>query len=280
MAGLAEQLPLLLKELPTLLLLSDVVFYVFGILFFGSIAVRGFRGYLHPAAHFGLRILLGMVSVVGGMAMTSLFSFLSSGAYGLLNLDTLAGSLLSSLILAGGLYLVSFRLIDVPSLKKRIRRMEERIKRGQAVAAEKRGWKDPVKVIGILIIAGLVGFSLLQFKGFPRPSEELLSSIGISPGDLEGLKALGGGTQGCAAALTLLQSLGNFDNLPPVTDTGQKSIFEREAHSRVTDMRKAFVEGEDYTVALTEGQQICYSKQSQFCDCVDVSQFSSAPEGG
>ena len=275
-SSLAQNAPAFLQHLPTLLFLSDVMFYVFGTLFFGSIAVKGFRGYLHPLAHFGLRVLMGIAGMIGGLAFQGWLPFLNTGIYQLFRLDILAGALISSAVFGVGLYLISFRLINIKALKMRIEKMEGRIKKAKSIPEGKRGWKDPLKAVGIVIIIVLAGLSLLSFRGFPRLSENLLSSLGVTEQDVQAISGIQGGQvpEGCVPPLTLLQTAGLQSNtLPVARDPAVQNAIEQHGGSKVVEMRKTAIEGTDYFIAFTENQHLCYSTKTQFCSCIDVSGF-------
>lgn len=277
-----QNLPVILKQLPELLFLTDIIFYVFGVLFFGSLAMKGFRGSLHFASHFGLRVVMGIISMMGGLALRGLFPFLNEGIYQLFQADLLAGTLVTSIILGVGLYLVSFRLINVTALQKRIEKIQARIQKGKSIPPEQRGWRDPVKLVGIVIIVAILGISLITFRGFPLASQNFLSFLGLTEEDLQNLskqfeeleKLEGELPPGCESILTILQTTGpDITKLPVSTDSSVKTLLEQEAGSDVLDMRIAVVGGEEYVLAVTKDSQICSATREQFCSCLSVSAF-------
>ena len=86
-------LPIIVSQLPEIFLLADVLFYVFTTLFFGSIAVRGYRGMMHFLPHFGLRVLTGVIAIVGGVAIRGFFPDLGTGFFQLFRADVIVGGL-------------------------------------------------------------------------------------------------------------------------------------------------------------------------------------------
>jgi hypothetical protein len=277
-------LPALLEQLPELFLLSDVLFYVFGVLFFGSLAVKGFRGYMHFIPFFGLRVLMGIVSMMGGLSLKGFFPFLNSGIYQLFRADILAGSFVSSLILAGGLYLISFRLINVNSLKKRVDEMQSRIEKAKKMPSKMLGWRDPLKMAGVGILVVFVGFSAVGFRGFPSISEGFLSFIGITRDDLTELSRQFEGASlqeedlppGCMGVMGILQAAGpDITKLQKSENMDVIQIIEDGSASSVLDMRIAAVGGKEYFLAVTEGQKICSATRSLFCGCLNIPRLVS-----
>lgn len=273
----------LLKELPTILFLSDIMFYVFGSLFYGSIVMRGFRGYMNPLVHFGLRVAMGFLSMIGGLAFRGFFPQFNEGIYQLFRLDILIGSLLTSVLLAIGIYLMTFRLINIDSLIRRIEKLEKIIDRAKKGRKKKQGFNDPVVWIGVGIIVGTLAFSLFSFQGLPSISEGFLSFAGFTQDDLRDLSNEIGKfeeqeknlPEDCTSILNILQATGpDITKLPRSTDSRFKSLIERGAGSNVIDMRVASVAGEAYIIAVTDDTKLCSAKSDKFCSCLDMSNFT------
>jgi len=279
-----QNMPMILKQLPEFFFLSDVLFYVFGALFFGSIAMRGFRGHMHFAPHFAMRVVMGIASIVGGVALQGFFPSLNQGIYQLFRVDLLAGALVSSIIFAVGLYLISFRMINVNSLKKLIRKLQERIEKSKKIPSKRLGWKDPLKIAGVLVVAGFLVFSLINFSGFPRISDSFLSFVGLSQEDLtelskqlEGFGGLEGEVpEGCESIVSILTAAGpDITKLPVSTDETIKSIIEKGSGSEALVVWVAEIGGKDYFIAQTGDSKICSATKTKFCSCLDASKFVS-----
>jgi len=277
-------IPMIFEQLQVIILLSDIMFYVVGILFFGSIARKGFRGYLNFTFSFGLRVVTGLISMVGGIALRVYFPQLSAGIFQIFNADILAGALVSSIILLIGLYLISFRLFNLNALEKLKDKIEERIKKAKKMKKIKRGPKDPVKIIGIAIIIGLVAFSLINLKELPLASDGFLSFIGMSREEFTGLSEQfenlkdmeGPLPEGCDSMLLILQSIGSdLTALPESSDTSVISLLESGSESSIVDVRETEFSGTTYYIGTTRNNNICHATQELFCGCLDVSEFSS-----
>ncbi len=284
MVGFAEagNIASLMEQLPEMLFLSDLAFYVFGVLFFGSIAMKGFRGYMHFLPHFGARILMGLLSMLGGIALRGFLPSLSQGFYQLFRTDIIAGSLISSLVLLAGMYLVSFRMINVPALNNRIKDIRRRIEKSEGVPKRLLGWRDPLKIAGSVVLVGFAAFSLMGFSGFPLISESFLAFIGLSASDLESISEQVGRLQeieeevpeGCESVITLLAAAGDLDDLPISTDTGAMGRIEEGSGSGVVVMWFMTYGGMGYYVAQTESSEICSASSENFCGCIDPAEFT------
>ena len=218
---------------------------------------------------------MGVVSVMGGLGLQDFFTpFFGGGIYQLLNVDLFIGMLISSLILCLGLYLVSFRLVNIPSLKKQIEKMRKRIEKAKKVPRQKLGWRDPVKIVGIVIIVGLLVFSLSQFNELTRPSNSFLSAFGIDPDSIEDLSNQFAAPEGCESVITLLQETGpDITGLPEFTGEKVKGMVEAEAGSSVLIMRTATHDGKEYIIAVTKDSKICSATIEKVCGCIDTTQF-------
>lgn len=272
----------MVSQLPEILFFVDIIFYIFSILFFGSIVTKGFRGYLHPLVHLGLRIGMGFISIIGGISLSWLFPSLSEGFFQFMRASILAGSLVSSIILAIGLYLVTFRMINVKALNKMIENIKKKIASAKK-NPNKRGLKDPIKLAGVAIILGFLIYSLITFNGFPSISDDITELTGISLDEIKNLggqlEDIGGGEgdlpDGCMSMISILTKTGpDLTKLTASNDEGIKKIIEDNSGSTVVDLRIADIEGETYYIAITQESKICSSTNNIFCSCLDISQFS------
>lgn len=275
LSGIAEGLPMLI-------LLSDIAFYVFGILFFGSIALKGYRGFLEMLPSLGLRIVMGLISMVGGIGLRGYFPQLAEGLLVVFNADILAGALLASIILGVGLYLISFRLTNIHRLEEKIHKMQERIKKAKHLSPKQRGMKDPIKIVGVVLIVGFVAFSLIGFHELPRASDGFLSFMGLSRDDFDSLTDQISGLQdleeglpeACESMLSILQATGpDLTQLPQSSDASLTALIESGTSSSVIDVRIATVSGVTYYVGTTNDGQLCHAKADVFCGCLDLSSF-------
>ena len=183
---------------PVALFWSQVSVYVIAILFFGHIAALGYRGYLNRLAVLGLRLLLGALALVGGIALAPLLPM--PGMFRAFFLDLgLAGTAYAALLLAA-VWLLSHNVFNVRGIQKEQARLQHLLERAAAVAQQGRAerMRDPVLIAGIVALAVLVTVALVSFRGFPNLLNLALSAAGLSQGDFDtALRLLGQAAAGC-----------------------------------------------------------------------------------
>ncbi|MBU0530594.1 MAG: hypothetical protein KKC05_02875, partial [Nanoarchaeota archaeon] len=202
-------MPDLLRNLPVLVQILQAIGYVVFILFLGSISIRGYRGYANWFFRFGVRVGLGFVALIGGIALSNVVPFLNEGVYRMFQLNVLIFGVISSIILLVAVYMIAFNIINVEGMRKQIENLQKRLEKARDVKAKKLA---PISIVGIVILIGFVLFSALFFGGFP----DMLSDVGLNPDDLSNLadeiEGLTGQVedvpQGCVSMVVLAQSLG------------------------------------------------------------------------
>ncbi len=183
---------------PTALFWSQVSVYVVAILFFGHIAAYGYRGYLNRFAQLGLRLLLGALALVGGLALGPAIPM--PGMFRAFFLDLgIAGTAYAALLLVA-VWLLSHSVFNVPGIQKEQARLQRLLERAAAVAQQDRRqrMRDPVLIAGIIALAALVTVALVSFRGFPDLLDLALSAAGLTQGDFNtALQLLGQAAAGC-----------------------------------------------------------------------------------
>ncbi len=116
--------PALLQMMPFLIKVSQVLFFLFFIWFFGSVSMRGFRARKPLSLGIGLTLLTGALCLVSSSAFSGFLPFLNEGMYKFLGLDMLAAGVISSLVIA-----LSLNLMTHDQGKRDPREMVERLKR-------------------------------------------------------------------------------------------------------------------------------------------------------
>jgi hypothetical protein len=283
-SGLVGIVPTMLKDLPQILLGAQIVFYIVLILAFGSIIAKGYRGYMHFALRLLLRLGLGFVALVCGLALSGLIPMFTNDIfYSMVQsmfVNPTLGIIISTAVLTVSLYLMSHNIFNVPGMKKQIDKLQEKLKRAEEVAA-KSGKKmlEPVRIAGIVILAVFLVFSFLNFQGFPSLGEDVFSFLGISPEDIEELSSYAQGfsaggeiPEGCVPVLTLMEN--NYDDfindrLAESEDPGIKSMIEIGSGLTVTKVYMVTHEQMGFFVAIA-GSSICSATQSRFCECLDM----------
>lgn len=153
MSGLVTVLPDLMAMLPAMLYVMQLTFYLFFIWFSGSIAMRGYRKVQSMAIGTGIRLLSGVICLVGGMSLAGFVPYLSKGVLNTLQLDMLVAGLILSAILA-----LAFRMIThdqdergprdaVDSLRRKVAILEDKLRSGAKALTEKDAIKKAEAVM-------------------------------------------------------------------------------------------------------------------------------------
>jgi hypothetical protein len=130
---------------------------------------------------------------------------------------------------------------------------------------------DPLRILGIGVIIFILGFSLLNFKGFPSMTEGISSVFGLSPDSLFGI--VGGDEadmpEGCVSAGRL--ALKYNPKLPVFEDQSIEIMIENEAGIDVQWMYRIDYEGTDYILAIDYNfEKICSATFDKLCSCMEI----------
>ncbi|MFH0956225.1 MAG: PepSY domain-containing protein [Candidatus Aenigmatarchaeota archaeon] len=102
-----SSLPAIIGMLPMLLQVSQLVFSLFYIWFFGTLSMRGFRGKKPAMLRFPGILLMGALNLVAAAAFAGFIPFLGEGLFRFLQLDMLAAGIIVSIVLALALSLLT-----------------------------------------------------------------------------------------------------------------------------------------------------------------------------
>jgi len=289
--------PELLKSMPMIFLTIQVVAYVFFIMFFGSIIIRGFRGYLPWYMKLLARFGFGFIALICAVALSPLVPAGGTGVFRLIftivQLNLWIAGIISSVILAVSLFLISSKMYNTRGMEKAMDKLKLKMEKAKSVEREMAGKSpvqrilEPLTLAGIIIFAALVLISLVSFRGFPNPTENTLSAIGLNQSDLDQLSGLiesvsPGEDQmppGCASPISLIQSLNAtsvdeltvvMSQLPAYTDPGMKSLIESNSGETVFQIYRIVYDQRLYALALTTQQSVCSATGDQFCACINV----------
>ncbi len=171
MAGIAE----LIALLPQLVSFSQYAFWVFTVLFFGSLAVRGATTLTDWYLRWPLRVLTGALALVGAYSFAPFFPV--DGLFQLIQVNVLGAGVAVSLALAAGLYLLTKNMDTSARIERKMEKLERQLKKSG------RGGKTPEAVIGVVLIVFIVVVSLAFFRGAPNPIAGFLSSALAGGGD-------------------------------------------------------------------------------------------------
>lgn len=125
-AGLLSTLPELIALIPTVLYVTQMMFYIFLIWFFGSFAMRGIRKHKTFVTGFFGKLLTGSLCLIGSMSFSGFVPFTDNLMAKLLQLDMLVSGMLVSLF-----FFLAFRLIThkdhIPGPREIIFKMERKV---------------------------------------------------------------------------------------------------------------------------------------------------------
>ena len=245
--AMAANLMGIFQMLPTMLSYMQILIYVIAVLFFGSIAVAGFRGFLTWPRKLLLRLVLGAMCVVTGVAITP-FVRINNDILSLLQLDSFIGMLVSSIILLVCMHLMTLNIPYSVVLKERIKRLTDRLEKREDKNAKmpENRLKHPATIAGLVLFIAFMGFSLLNFHGFPDMKHDIYSSMGMSESDIASMNdALGqyinsplaNVSANCMAALQEMQGKEGLTETVYENDA-TKAAVESAAGGTVSEMYK------------------------------------------
>lgn len=297
----------LIQNLPAIMPWMQAVIYIFLILFFGSIAIRGYKGYLSGRIHFLLRVGSGFVCLVTGIGLSPLLPIVSENTIlKITQVDLIIGGIISSIVLLISLYIITLRFPRTLVVKKRIEKLQEKLTKTKDRRPSSRR-VDPFMIIGAVIIIVFLAVSLMNFRGFPDITSDLLSQLGITPeefsqlgGMLGGLEGGAGGTggglegllpegvvieggkplaeqsQACTSVMLAMVSIQNQLQNPEFlmshsySNNAIKSMIERESGKTVVQMFRVTEGGRDIIIGLTEDMFSCIATSSELCMCAGM----------
>jgi hypothetical protein len=266
------------QMLPTLLAVTNIIVYIVAILFFGSIAAKGWRGYMAWPKKLGLRVLLGAVCVITGVAITPLLR-LDNPMIKLLQLDMIAGMLIATIVLFAALKLMTLNVPYSMVLKERIAHLQSRLEKRKDKEAEmpKNRLKSPTTIAGIVVFIAFIVFAMMNFHGLPDTKTNLLQSMGLSEADFAKItdamnafqnSPLGNMSAGCLASLQEMQGKPSlYENPPAYANDVLKAEIASKAGQNVAGLYKIDSNGRSLVIALLENGKQCYATTTEFCMC-------------
>jgi hypothetical protein len=121
----------------------------------------------------------------------------------------------------------------------------------------------PFRVLGIGIIILVLGFSMVNFRGFPSMTEGISSMFGFPLGGDENLP------EGCVGAGRLV--LKYNPSLTPLEDESIKAMIESGAGIEIHWMYMIDYEGENYILAIDSNfENVCSATEEKFCQCIQI----------
>ncbi|RLI97485.1 MAG: hypothetical protein DRO99_02980 [Candidatus Aenigmatarchaeota archaeon] len=288
-AGMVATVSELLANLPSIMQGIQVVSYIFLVLFFGSIAVIGYRAYAPFWKRLALRIVFGFFSLFAAVSLVKHMPLFKDGIFKIMQLDMLATGVLASVVFAAGLVLLSRYIPSAPGIKKQINKLEERLQREQSRGEPKSMILNPFTIAGVVVILGLIGFSAMSFRGFPNFQQEVLSEFGITPEDLQMISSAMGGissdgldglipgdsiSDDCGTVANLI--IKHQDQLSSIISNGDyanptiRDSIEQETGETVSSLKFGDIEGTRVVIGMTDGGTMCISTEQEVCFCQKV----------
>lgn len=274
---LAATLSELTANLPLILQATQMVVYIFLVLFLGSIAVIGCRLVLPFWKRFLLRIALGFLCLVSGISLAGFMPVFNEGLFRLFQTSMFAAGILSSVVFAVSLYLISLRIPKSEMIKARIEKLEKKLSKVRKKKPIKRRFLDIGLIAGVLIIAVFLIFVVINFKGFSSFSQDIYSFFGFSPEDIQNIGGALGGLErsqnipGCTEIMNII--IQNPDMLSDLSiwetyiNNDLKARMEEDIGMSIAGMQKAEQNGRVIILGIVNINSICIATQDEVCYC-------------
>jgi len=264
----------MLKLLPLVSPVISIVIDLAIILFFGSIALIGYKGYLSGIRKLGMRLFFGLVCFMGGVALAP---FIPIGDQLLkLMVGSLIGDAISAAVIAVALRLMTLNLPYSLVLREKIKVLQDKLDKRSDRDAKVPNDRtlEPATVAGILVFLGFIVFSLLNFHGFPDIMKDTMSAMGLGDKELAEISALASQYENsplanmsaaCRSSVSLLGVSGLTDTV--YEDQALKAIIETKENDTVSEMYKMESNGKVLINAALSSGKHCYTTQTEFCYC-------------
>ncbi len=148
-------------------------------------------------------------------------------------------------------------------------------------------FRDPHKVIGLVIIMVLTASSIMFFEGFRDPAEDMASMFGMSADDMGDLVSSLKDSplmsqdvpEGCVSPLIF----STYSSQMQDSDFLLDHVYEDDATERVVeensgdDVRMMLMidhDGKDVIMAFTAENMFCYLTDGQFCMCMNLADMN------
>lgn len=244
--------------LPQVFQYIQVIGYVVMIFFFGSIAMRGWKGWLPWYTNLLARAGVGFLCLFVGVSIGPLITGLRSGILAMFQLDLITVGVVSAIMLSIALYLLSFKShYAVLSIRKRMHKLERRMRsmRNLPKGMTIHKW------IGVIIIVALVALAAVNFRGFPEnPAGEIFRSMGL-PEDIANM------SPECMGAIMAMTAIDEVRNPPLYENPSLASLVEERSGKEVFEMYRLESEGMTVIAIKTTDDLTCFATESEFCMC-------------
>jgi hypothetical protein len=262
----------LITNLPLFMQAVQIVAYVFFVLFYGMIASWGFRVYLGFWKGILLRIGLGVVCLVSGIAL-SVFMPFNEGLLALLQMNMFVAGIISSVVLAVALFLATTKFSNAKGIQREIEGLQHRLEKERNKKPAGEAAKSPATIAGIIIVAVFMGFVLLNFRGFPDLGKEVFSMVGLTDEDLQSMKEQFGQYanmgQECRDIINFVSnnSANQIIQVLPYQNETLKVKMEQMAGAGLAEMSRMDAEGRTMVIGKMDDGKTCFGTETESCIC-------------
>jgi hypothetical protein len=276
--SMAGNMAALFQMLPLIFSVMQLVVYAVAVLFFGSIAIRGWRGYLSRPKRLLMRLALGLICVVTGTGIAPLLA-IDNVIFKMLQFETLLGMVVASIVMLVSLRLMTLNVPYSLVLKRKIKSLMEKLEKREDKNAEmpKDMLRSPATIAGIVIFAAFIVLSLLSFRGFPDMQHSIYSAMGLSDADIAMINDAVQQYQNspfsklsasCQSAIMEMQGKDELSRNPPLYENDAlKAKIESGSGQAVSEMHRLDSNGLTLIKSVgAEGKQ-CFATTTDFCIC-------------
>ena len=276
-ARLAGTLSEIVTNLPFILQATQIIVYIFLILFLGSIAIVGYRGFLSFWKRLLLRIIFGFLCLISAVSLADFIPFFNQGIYQLFHISMLVAGILSSIVFAFSLYIISMRIPRSEAIKARIRELEEKLDKIKDKKPPEHRFFNPFAIVGTLIIVVFLLFVLINFHGFPSFSQDIYSFFGFSQEDMENIGSMLGDIEGfqdiegCNEIMNVLSQNADLLTDPNVWETyinyDLQAKMKSETGADIAGLQKAEQNGTAIILGIVNATSYCIATENDICYC-------------
>jgi hypothetical protein len=284
LATIVASAPQLLRDMPLIINIVQLVFYLGLAMTFGGYIMRGYGGFISGPVRLVGRLVFGFLAVVGGLGISWLLPYFSDvmiyRVMQALFLNVIIGGIISTIVLFAALRMVSHNIFNIPGIEHAIKRLEDLRKKALEVERKERtskrqGIRHPVRFGGVVVLAVFLVISLMGFTGFPNPMEELgfsqrelnrmadqMDQINDDYGDRIG-EIL---SDECSGVVSLLSDQDAISGAQPYRNTQVQDMVEDEAGEAVQSMFIIDSVDDSFVLAVTDNQT-CIATMNTVCLC-------------
>jgi hypothetical protein len=290
--SLIQSAPQILKDLPFIINLVQLVFYASLVLTFGGFVMKAYKGYLSGPMKFLGRLIFGFLALICGMGISWMIPLLSNQfIYNIVQtlfLNIILGGIIATIAIFVTLRMISYHIFNIPGIEKSIKYLQEmKVKAGEVEKEEKAknrtGIRHPVRIAGLAGLAVFLVIGLVGFQGFPN----VLGELGLTQQDLDMMaeqiefvnaeygdrigEILGDSAklQECSGAFELMQDQEKLSSMQTYTNPGVKQMVEDYTGEAVIEMFSIQAEPGFYVFSMTQNKA-CLSTLQVVCLCEDI----------